>query len=142
MPLIQSASLFFGSAPVWVAALLVPEQPPREMSSPKGLRPPKVLAKVPIRPAPLVQVPVPQSPNVPATPAKAATQQAQIQKMMIFMPFIFGLTLYNYAAGLSLYMITSSTLGIVEQTVIKKLWPPPGMKPPGAKPAAALAAAT
>ena len=31
--------------------------------------------------------------------------------------------LYNYAAGLSLYMITQSFLGIFEIGVIKKLWP-------------------
>ncbi len=58
-------------------------------------------------------------------PKPTDPQQAQIQKMMIFMPFVFGLTLYNYAAGLSLYMITSSSLGIIEQTVIKKFWPVP-----------------
>ena len=36
---------------------------------------------------------------------------------------MFGFFLYNYAAGLSLYMITTSTFGILEQTVIKKIWP-------------------
>ncbi len=52
-------------------------------------------------------------------------QQAQMQKMMTFMPILFGLLLYNYAAGLSLYMITSSSLGIFESKVIKKRWPVP-----------------
>ena len=42
---------------------------------------------------------------------------------MMFMPVMMGFFLYNYAAGLSLYMITQSTLGIFEQKVIKKFWP-------------------
>lgn len=50
-------------------------------------------------------------------------QQAKMQRMMTFMPILFGFMLYNYAAGLSLYMITQSSLGIVEQRVIKKIWP-------------------
>ncbi|HEY4590552.1 MAG TPA: ATP-binding protein, partial [Thermoanaerobaculia bacterium] len=66
------------AAPAWVASLPVPEQPPQKAASPRRLRPPKVLSKVPIRPMPLAQVPIPRTPNVPA--AKASTQQAQIQK--------------------------------------------------------------
>ncbi len=56
-------------------------------------------------------------------PKPADEQAARMQKMMMFMPVIFGVTLYNYAAGLSLYMITTSALSIVEQKVIRKLWP-------------------
>ena len=56
-------------------------------------------------------------------PKPADEQAARMQKMMMFMPIVFGVFLYNYAAGLSLYMITSSTLGILEMTVIKKKWP-------------------
>ena len=56
-------------------------------------------------------------------PKPSDEQQARMQKMMMFMPIMFGFFLYNYAAGLSLYMITQSTLGIVEQRVIRKLWP-------------------
>ena len=59
-------------------------------------------------------------------PKPTDPQQAQMQKMMAFMPIMFGVMLYNYAAGLSLYMITSSSLGIFEQKVIKKRWPVPG----------------
>ncbi|MDP6850489.1 MAG: membrane protein insertase YidC, partial [Planctomycetota bacterium] len=58
-------------------------------------------------------------------PKPTDPQQAQMQKMMTFMPIMFGIMLYNYAAGLSLYMITSSALGIFEQKVIKKKWPVP-----------------
>lgn len=55
---------------------------------------------------------------------KPADEQAQrMQRMMMFMPVVMGVFLYNYAAGLSLYMMTQSGLGIVEQRVIKKLWP-------------------
>ncbi len=58
-------------------------------------------------------------------PKPADPQQAQMQKMMTMMPIIFGFVLYNYAAGLSLYMIMSSVIGIFEQRVIRKRWPVP-----------------
>jgi YidC/Oxa1 family membrane protein insertase len=56
-------------------------------------------------------------------PKPADEQAARMQKMMMFMPLVMGLFLYNYAAGLSLYMITQSGMGIVEQSLIKKIWP-------------------
>jgi YidC/Oxa1 family membrane protein insertase len=56
-------------------------------------------------------------------PKPADEQQAKMQKMMMFMPILMGVFLYNYAAGLSLYMITQSTFGILETTWIKKIWP-------------------
>lgn len=56
-------------------------------------------------------------------PTPTDEQAARMQKMMMWMPVFMGVFLYNYAAGLSLYMITTSTLGIIEQRVIKKAWP-------------------
>ncbi|MFN0007768.1 MAG: membrane protein insertase YidC [Planctomycetota bacterium] len=56
-------------------------------------------------------------------PTPADEQAARMQKMMMWMPVMMGFFLYNYAAGLSLYMITQSGLGIIEQKVIKKFWP-------------------
>ena len=56
-------------------------------------------------------------------PTPTDEQQARMQKMMMWMPVLFGVMLYNYAAGLSLYMITTSGLGIFEVKVIKKYWP-------------------
>lgn len=56
-------------------------------------------------------------------PKPTDENQARMMRMMMWMPVIFGIFLYNYAAGLSLYMITSSSLGIFEMRVIKKLWP-------------------
>jgi YidC/Oxa1 family membrane protein insertase len=56
-------------------------------------------------------------------PKPADEQAARMQKMMMFMPVVMGVFLYNYAAGLSLYMITQSGLGILEQTVVKRVWP-------------------
>jgi YidC/Oxa1 family membrane protein insertase len=47
----------------------------------------------------------------------------RMQRIMMFMPIAMGVFLYNYAAGLSLYMMTQSTFGIIEQLVIKRLWP-------------------
>lgn len=56
-------------------------------------------------------------------PKPTDEQAARMQKMMMWMPVLFGFFLYSYAAGLSLYMITTSAFGIVEQTVIKRIWP-------------------
>jgi YidC/Oxa1 family membrane protein insertase len=56
-------------------------------------------------------------------PLPADEQAAKMQKMMMWMPVMMGFFLYNYAAGLSLYMITQSSLGVIEQKVIKKYWP-------------------
>lgn len=58
-------------------------------------------------------------------PKPTDPQQAQVHKMMAIMPIIFGFVLYNYAAGLSLYMIMSSLIGIFEQKFIRKRWPIP-----------------
>ncbi len=68
-------------------------------------------------------------------PKPSDEQQARMQKMMMFMPILFGFFLYDYAAGLSLYMITQSTLGIFEQRVIKKVWPVDESEPEPKKPA-------
>ena len=54
-------------------------------------------------------------------PKPADPQQAQTMKMMQFMPIIFSLLLYNYAAGLALYMVVSSSWSIFETKVVKKL---------------------
>jgi len=62
-------------------------------------------------------------------PRPTDPQQLQMYKIMAIMPVIFGLVLYNYASGLSLYMITSSALGILEQKVIRKRWPVPTPPP-------------
>lgn len=56
-------------------------------------------------------------------PVPTDEQAARMQKMMMWMPALMGVFLYNYAAGLSLYMITQSIFGILESTVVKKIWP-------------------
>ena len=66
-------------------------------------------------------------------------QMEQQRKMMMFMPLLFGVFMYTYAAGLSLYWLTSSLIGIVESRVIKKIWP---VKKPGEKEKVESAATT
>lgn len=56
-------------------------------------------------------------------PQATDEQAKQMQRIMMFMPLIMGVFLYNYAAGLSLYMVTSSTFALIEIKVIKKVWP-------------------
>ncbi|MBI4879774.1 MAG: membrane protein insertase YidC [Planctomycetes bacterium] len=52
---------------------------------------------------------------------KAADPQAQQQqKIMLIMPLVFGVMFYGYAAGLSLYMLTSSLYGIFEYKFIRQ----------------------
>ncbi len=66
-------------------------------------------------------------------PMPADEQAAKMQKMMMWMPIVMGVFLYNYAAGLSLYMITQSGLGVFEQKFIKKHWPPDTTEQPAKK---------
>jgi YidC/Oxa1 family membrane protein insertase len=47
-------------------------------------------------------------------------QQAQMQKMMTWMPVVFGFMFYGMPSGLVLYFVVSSSLGIVESKMIKK----------------------
>ncbi len=57
-----------------------------------------------------------QQQNAPQPTDPTAQQQ---QKMMKFMPILFGFMLYNMPSGLTLYWFTSTLLGIVEQKIIK-----------------------
>lgn len=72
-------------------------------------------------------------------PKPADESQAQMQKTMgLMMPFVMLIFLYRYPSGLSLYIFTSSLIGIFEFQVIRRFWPPAGIPLPG-KAAAALA---
>jgi YidC/Oxa1 family membrane protein insertase len=65
-------------------------------------------------------------------PKPADESQAQMQKTMgMMMPVVMLLFLYKYPAGLSLYIFTSSLIGIFEFQVIRRYWPPKGMPKPG-----------
>jgi YidC/Oxa1 family membrane protein insertase len=56
-------------------------------------------------------------------PETTDPKQAQTRKIMIGMQVFFAFLFYNYASGLALYMITSSSLAIFESLVIKRVWP-------------------
>jgi len=58
-----------------------------------------------------------------AMPKPADAQSQQTQKIMMFMPFIFGIMFYGYASGLSLYWMTSNLISIVEYKFIRKKFP-------------------
>ena len=45
-------------------------------------------------------------------------------QIMRFMPLIFGVMLYDYAAALLVYMVTSAVWTVVESTVIKRILGP------------------
>lgn len=49
-------------------------------------------------------------------------QAASQQKMMMFMPIIFGLMFYGLAAGLSLYFLAQAGFGLLEQRIIKSMF--------------------
>jgi YidC/Oxa1 family membrane protein insertase len=52
-------------------------------------------------------------------PKPADPQQAQTQKMMMFMPVLMLVWFYSLPSGLTLYWLTSTTSGIIEQRIIK-----------------------
>lgn len=69
---------------------------------------------------------------------KAADPQAQqTQKMMMIMPFLFGVVLYDYASGLSLYWLTNSVFGIIEQKFIRKSLQQQKLDEPSSRPTGA-----
>ncbi|MBI5365564.1 MAG: membrane protein insertase YidC [Planctomycetes bacterium] len=54
-------------------------------------------------------------------PKSPDPDQQQMQRTMQFMPVMFGLMMYNMPAGLIIYWMTSTCLGIAEQQYIKKV---------------------
>jgi YidC/Oxa1 family membrane protein insertase len=57
-------------------------------------------------------------------PLPTDPQQRQTMQMTRFMPLIFGVMLYNYAAALLVYMVTSMLWTFVESAIIKKVLGP------------------
>lgn len=53
-------------------------------------------------------------------PKSEDPEQAQIQKVMMIMPVIFGFLFYSMPSGLVLYFVVSSSLGLLESHLIKK----------------------
>ncbi|MEO0481702.1 MAG: membrane protein insertase YidC [Planctomycetota bacterium] len=51
-------------------------------------------------------------------------QQRQVAVMMRFIPILFGVLLYGYAAGMFVYMITSGLWSLMEQRIVKKVLGP------------------
>lgn len=54
------------------------------------------------------------------TPRSPDPQMAQQQKMMMWMPIVFGFSCYGLASGLSLYFLANSLLSMGEQKIIKR----------------------
>lgn len=61
------------------------------------------------------------------TPLSEDPQMRMNQRMMRYMPVLFGFICYTLASGLSLYLFVNSLLAIVEQKTIKKYF----LKPQG-----------
>lgn len=55
------------------------------------------------------------------------------QKMMMFMPLVFGFMFYQFQSGLVLYWLTSNLVGIAQQWFINKTMPAPAPAPPPVK---------
>ncbi len=47
------------------------------------------------------------------------------QKMMMFMPLVFGYMFYFFQSGLVLYYLTSNLVGIAQQWILNRISPPP-----------------
>ncbi len=54
------------------------------------------------------------------TPPPANEQQAQQQKMMKFMVFLFPVFLYSAPSGLTLYILASTTAGVIDSYIVRK----------------------
>ena len=52
-----------------------------------------------------------------------ATADPSQQRMMMFMPIVFGVMFYNFASGLVLYFLTANVVGILQQVLINKMMP-------------------
>ena len=52
-------------------------------------------------------------------PKPTDEQTAQQMKMMKWMPILFAVILYNYTAALSLYMVMSSAIALIESRIVK-----------------------
>ena len=64
-----------------------------------------------------------------------ATADPAQQRMMMFMPIVFGIMFYNFASGLVLYFLTANIVGILQQALINKLMPiPPTLPAPAKRP--------
>jgi YidC/Oxa1 family membrane protein insertase len=55
------------------------------------------------------------------------------QKMMMFMPLIFGFMFYYASAGLVLYWLTGNVVGVLQQLIINRFMPMPTPPPPPPK---------
>lgn len=55
------------------------------------------------------------------------------QKMMLFMPLVFGYMFYFLSAGLVLYYLTSNLVGVAQQWLLNRTMPAPDIPPPAAK---------
>ncbi|MFN0207017.1 MAG: membrane protein insertase YidC [Planctomycetota bacterium] len=71
-------------------------------------------------------------------PRPSDPQQATVQKFTMVLTIVMGSFLYNYASGLAIYSCTSSTVTLLEQTIIRKLWPPAKPVLPGSAAMSAL----
>jgi YidC/Oxa1 family membrane protein insertase len=57
-------------------------------------------------------------------PLPTDPQARQMQKMMRYMPILFGLMLYGYASALLVYMVTSMLWSMLESAITKRLLGP------------------
>lgn len=57
-------------------------------------------------------------------PLPTDPQQRQMQQMMRYMPILFGVMLYYYAAALLVYMVTSMAWSMIENAMVKKVLGP------------------
>jgi YidC/Oxa1 family membrane protein insertase len=72
-----------------------------------------------------------QSHLTPASPGMDPSQQ----KLMRYMPLMFLLFLYNYSAGMSLYMVVSTLASVLQTKITKNLKDPAGPVRPAVNPA-------
>jgi len=128
--MIRSAIELRGASFLWATDLSKPDTIlmipgitfiPFNISTPEGL---------PINLLPLLMVGVMlwQSHLTPPSPGMDPSQQ----KLMRYMPLIFLLFLYNYSAGMALYMVVSTLASVLQTKLTKNLKDPAGPAGPAA----------
>jgi YidC/Oxa1 family membrane protein insertase len=85
---------------------------------------------IPIRLLPVILV-ITQFMTQKMTPQPGADPSQQ--KMMMFMPLVFGYIFYFLSSGLVLYYLTGNLVGIVQQWLINRAAPPPPAAPVAAE---------
>jgi len=109
---------FFGIHFTWIRDLSQPDDLVK-FSSPIPLIFGMSLASINVLPLAMAVVTFINQKYFTPKPAAASPEQESQQKMMTWMTLVFPLMFYTFPSGLSLYYLTTTSLGIVESKIVR-----------------------